>query len=104
MSPANRSTRLPQLHLTKIRAQAAPPGMDLAHRLTAIGHGCVVHDAYRVAKLTQLAPDLQSRVLDGTLTLAERHLRVALRSADCLECSIVAVAPVQLAAGPPHWA
>ncbi|MBK7875550.1 MAG: hypothetical protein IPJ77_07335 [Planctomycetes bacterium] len=36
----------------------------------------------QLVSLTQLAPDIQERVLLGTLTLAEIHLRVALRSAD----------------------
>lgn len=36
----------------------------------------------QLVQLTQLAPDIQERVLLGSLTIAEMHLRRALRSAD----------------------
>jgi hypothetical protein len=36
----------------------------------------------QIVQLTQLAPDLQERVLTGQLNIAERYFRMALRSAD----------------------
>ena len=92
----------PRARIEGPRPRRKPRGEPVAY-LLALGHR--IQDAYergelrdfyeaaarlrrtqsrisQIVSLTSLAPDIQERVLLGTLTIAETHLRKALVSAD----------------------